>query len=1801
MSAKVLIVPFQPFSSIKLGRFLSLCSLFLGLALPASASAIALRAHRLNRSRKKLCFFIAIAAFILPGTLSPAQMVNLGDDLSRPIPGVGHDYIHMLNETVDPASGNLSFKIGLPVPKGRGLTIPLAITYNSGEVYRLCPTPGLDGMATQGPNAACGSGTYRTFNGWSDTFPTATMSAAMAPLYPYPNTNGSASGSGCPTTFSYTFYDPSGASHLLGLAAIGGVQGTGNYQTPNACANGITYNDPNCAFNPIVGGATCWGGYPYEVHSSGGDDQVQAQTDYCNGNYYPGNNSIPDDCYNGNPAFTVTDKGGTVYHFLGGAGFPYPAQIEDRNGNMVQVSNPAGASSLPLSMTDTLGRQTVVISGAPNSNIPTNYQVGGLNFGVAWGSEPTSLSLVPALSSQQILFPNMPSGQLNCNATVVSPLGGQGYPMTGIQAVTLPNGQQYSVQYDPVWGLPSQINYPDGGWVAYTWELSSGASTLGTFDAAYMNQAQGQGIVPPPPFYGGCNYVYQAPVIATRTVGYTPGVKAQVQQFTYLTCWNQSAANPSCRSNPDPNNPPNPNPYPNNTDPRMWQWKSTQVTTKDVITGQTSNTYYTYGYVLQPIQPDSQGQIQAQLPVEATIDYYDWNNKLLQTVTKSWGNQFEMGLDQTVLNNGQSSKTIYNYEIQYNSHFPGEIHQKIDYDFGQTTTPSRTTTYNYTPITEANNVIIFKPSQVIVSGSNPPAETDAFYDGASPAAVPGIQGCAFVPPTDITVCTHDETNYGPNSTTPRGNVTKVIQCLSGSGSTCSGPTTTYTYDETGQELSRTDPCGNTPCSDVTGSNFTTSYSYSDNYSIGYPGSNTNAYLTRITDPLGHIQKFSYNFNNGQLTAAQDQNDINANRPGTTYTYADPLNRLTLTQYPDGGQTAIAYNDAVPSVTTSTVATPDPTVTKVSVMDGVGHVIQTQLTSDPEGADTVNTAYDGEGRVYTETNPYRSTSDPTYGLTTHYYDALGRPIETQEQDGSILQWCYNGVASTPAVANCSKQLGSAATGTWIDSTDENGNHWQRTSDALGRLTEVMEPNGVSQTPTMETDYGYDVLNNLLSVNQWGGAYGSSGASGRLFSYDSLSRLLTANNPETGTVSYSYDYNGNLQNKTDARPVTTTYSYDALNRLTKKTYSDGTTLPVLYGYDTSNITIEATHVTASNVIGRLSWTCVLLPTACQSMTAFTYDPKGRTAGVWSSTPSSNTNEWVYGVWPLYDLAGNMIELNYPDGQTAAQTFDGAGRLGTVHYAGANYLAANSYDPAGHLTSATMGNGASISSSYNPREEIGSLAYGNGSSTFWSKQYAWTPNGNLQQASDMVTGITQQYGYDTLNRLTLAQDLLGGTPPTNGLYESYSYGPFGNIAESGSFTLYDTQYNYANRNYSVSYDAAGNVLRDLLQNRYTWDGDEMISSSNGVSYYYDGEGNRVSKSGSTPTDTVYFGGRPVTRYAGGVWTDLVYGTGGVLAEVSTAGAVYRMTDHLGSEVGTLSTTGALLNIQAYAPFGELFQGGAGTWGSIGDPYKFTGKERDAETGNDSFGARYYSSNMLRWLSPDWAAKASPVPYATFGDPQSLNLYSYVRNNPLSRADADGHCDWCWNVVGAVSIYVGSHPALAQAVEKLGASVGIKFSAGVGVKPINLGGVKLGAAASVTSETKIDGTGSSKLQGTVAASVNGIGVQGNGAAAFEKNGSLVNPLDNLSGNAKLTGSLPHGDNLSSSNAVVGTDDRIGVGVGMNVGVAQAGVQVTAGTQEVEGVASATGEAVVQDTKQFVQDLHTSTTCGSGGCAIPH
>lgn len=114
-----------------------------------------------------------------------------------------------------------------------------------------------------------------------------------------------------------------------------------------------------------------------------------------------------------------------------------------------------------------------------------------------------------------------------------------------------------------------------------------------------------------------------------------------------------------------------------------------------------------------------------------------------------------------------------------------------------------------------------------------------------------------------------------------------------------------------------------------------------------------------------------------------------------------------------------------------------------------------------------------------------------------------------------------------------------------------------------------------------------------------------------------------------------------------------------------------------------------------------------------------------------------------------------------------------------------------------------------------------------------------------------------------------------------------------------------------------------------------------------------------------------------------------------------MYTHSDWLGTERVHVNGSGAACQTIVSMPFGDgqVVTGNCGTYTPDVDIHHFTGKERDSESGLDNFGARYYTSGMGRFMSPD-------VPFADQqpGNPQSWNLYSYTRNNPLAFVDDTG-----------------------------------------------------------------------------------------------------------------------------------------------------------------------------------------------------
>ena len=128
-----------------------------------------------------------------------------------------------------------------------------------------------------------------------------------------------------------------------------------------------------------------------------------------------------------------------------------------------------------------------------------------------------------------------------------------------------------------------------------------------------------------------------------------------------------------------------------------------------------------------------------------------------------------------------------------------------------------------------------------------------------------------------------------------------------------------------------------------------------------------------------------------------------------------------------------------------------------------------------------------------------------------------------------------------------------------------------------------------------------------------------------------------------------------------------------------------------------------------------------------------------------------------------------------------------------------------------------------------------------------------------------------------------------------------------------------------------------------------------------------------------------------------------------MATGNVYYFFQDMLGSSNVVANSSGVLQNESDFYPFGGE---AAITQSLTNQHYRFEGKERDPESasvaepqGLDNFGARFDSSAMGRFMSPDWASSAEPVPYAKLENPQSLNLYSFAQNNPESDPDINGH----------------------------------------------------------------------------------------------------------------------------------------------------------------------------------------------------
>ena len=362
------------------------------------------------------------------------------------------------------------------------------------------------------------------------------------------------------------------------------------------------------------------------------------------------------------------------------------------------------------------------------------------------------------------------------------------------------------------------------------------------------------------------------------------------------------------------------------------------------------------------------------------------------------------------------------------------------------------------------------------------------------------------------------------------------------------------------------------------------------------------------------------------------------------------------------------------------------------------------------------------------------------------------------------------------------------------------------------------------------------------------------------------------------------------------------------------------------------------------------------------------------------------------------------------------------------------------------------------------------------YYSSNYAWegdpsTPagadnNGNvlLQQhwvpADDAIStfNYTQDlYTYDSLNRIQSVVEVHGtpaGQSPQD-YAQLFAYDRWGNRtinpASSGvglntkQFTV-DAATNRlgvpGGQSGVMSYDSAGNLTTDTYTGAgtRTYDAENrMITAADNTGqtsrYTYDADGNRVRRQiASSQEEWQVYGmdGELLAEYhasASPTAPEKEYGyrNGQLMVIASGEEIQWLVPDHLGTPRIILDQAGNLASVKRhdYLPFGEELLAGTGGRTALqgytgGDDVRqqFTAKERDNETGLDYFLARYYSSTLGRFTSPDEftggpvelfdfsaVAAENPTFYADLTQPQSLNKYHYCLNNPLNYIDPDGH----------------------------------------------------------------------------------------------------------------------------------------------------------------------------------------------------
>jgi RHS repeat-associated protein len=802
-----------------------------------------------------------------------------------------------------------------------------------------------------------------------------------------------------------------------------------------------------------------------------------------------------------------------------------------------------------------------------------------------------------------------------------------------------------------------------------------------------------------------------------------------------------------------------------------------------------------------------------------------------------------------------------------------------------------------------------------------------------------------------------------------------------------GYRTTNVYDAASQRLARENPLGSrtTNMYDAAGRAIGT---------IDPLGQRNTLVYDRAGRTVAQVNPLGYRTTSVYDAAGQPVARENALGQRVTSVY-DAAGQVVAQVDPLGSRTSFTYDAARrPIVRTNALGSVSSTV-----YDAAGQPV---ATINPLGA-SATSVYDAAGRVLAQVNAlgYRTTSvydaagrpqavlDPLGYATTLTYDAAGRRIATTNALGLVSTIVYDAMGSTSA------------------SIDPLGRRTSFTYDAAGRQVALTKPRGNITTQV------YDVAGRAIAtVDGLGGRVTFTlDAADRLvaltdsenqittYQYDSAGQKIQELYPDHvvgtnpgdanyGIVSLTYDAAGRLQRKTDQLGDTCAHAYDLNGRLSHRDYRTRANSPSGAISDITTFTYDAVGQLLSATSGRYG-----------NGVAQTYDATGR-----RRTEALTAGGQTYTVTHTYDAASQLAHQTYPDGSTVDRAYTARGQLAEVQYNG-HAIATRVYDALGRLIQSTAGNGVITTHTYQADDPHQGIEVRDATGGLIDL-FTFTYDANRNKMSEARGGVMANWGFSTGASGYDNKDRLVAWNRTDGNQNqswTLTYeGDWHDFADAGTaqhrthgaaheLTVIDST--------SLTYDAKGNLTRNVTGDTYTWDFDNQLRtatvSGSVTTLAYDALGRRVSKA-SGATTNVYvsatqplamssLAGQILAQYPSGAAPSsptekFVYGVyiDEPLIKVGTGGTLYYHANDLFSVSALSDTGGAVLERYRYTAYGVLtIRAPDGVTvrsaSSYANSSTFTGREWDSDLQLFYYRARFYAAQLGRFVSRD------PVGYAS------------------------------------------------------------------------------------------------------------------------------------------------------------------------------------------------------------------------------